>query len=513
MTNIYLDAIHRALPRLLASYNLDTTSDCYGVGDRNYWAWKLTDFANGTHQAAVHALALMVVEEKLPAHLSKESAIDLIDGIFQGIGSIRSSTGGLDEALPNEGSFCVTALVLSDACAAVMLLEQAVEEEKTGKWVRQLAPLAEFLAKQDESHGLISNHLATAALAAHRWRKLTGDNKLVLRGDMWLGRILDNQSSEGWFSEYGGADPGYQSWCTTQLAQLHILHPDLGLRSRLESSLEFLVYAAHPDGTFGGKYGSRNTRFLLPGGIEILKAELSIANTLADFARRSIESKTCVTIDCIDSGNLVPFLNDYALAASHHTPDLEVESSLPYQNECDRWFADAGWLVSAKSDSYSIVNFRRGGCAKLFEKGELVMDDPGVLISDSSDTLFANYFDPISMPEISIDCDSVELSYQVSLVKRPMPGPFQFIVLRLMSLTAFRSLALGNCVKRFLAWYLLATPRNKGPIVQRLFQLKPKLQISDKFPSGYKKVTAAQFNGFHMASQGYWQKGDWVRKS
>jgi len=33
-------------------------------------------------------------------------------------------------------------------------------------------------------------------------------------------QIYDHQSREGWYEEYGGADPGYQTLCTFYLARL-----------------------------------------------------------------------------------------------------------------------------------------------------------------------------------------------------------------------------------------------------------------------------------------------------
>ena len=76
-----------------------------------------------------------------------------------------------------------------------------------------------------------------------------------------LDRILKHQSAEGWFKEYEGADPGYQSLCTYYLADVHRMRPNFDLADPLRESVRFLWHFAHPDGSFGGIYGSRNTRF------------------------------------------------------------------------------------------------------------------------------------------------------------------------------------------------------------------------------------------------------------
>ena len=57
--NIYKDKIISCLPRILGSFNFDETDDKYGVGDRKYVFWKLSDFANGSYQGLVLGLTII----------------------------------------------------------------------------------------------------------------------------------------------------------------------------------------------------------------------------------------------------------------------------------------------------------------------------------------------------------------------------------------------------------------------------------------------------------------------
>ena len=43
------------------------------------------------------------------------------------------------------------------------------------RWQQIIQPMIEFLIKSDETHAIISNHLATAIAALIRWEKITGD--------------------------------------------------------------------------------------------------------------------------------------------------------------------------------------------------------------------------------------------------------------------------------------------------------------------------------------------------
>lgn len=253
--NPCLEQVHGVLPRLLALFDRDPTSPTHGVGDRYYWAWKLIDFGNGTFQGAAHGLARLVAADLLPPWLSEPAALRRIEAMFHGAGRLRRRNGSLEEAFPHESSFCVTALVAFDLLSALRLLGSRIEDRPRARCLEIVRPMVEFLLAADEHHGFISNHLATAAAALFAWDSLAGEDLAARRGRVFLERILSAQSPEGWFREYEGADPGYQTLATYYLAALHQLRPDLELLEPLRRSIRFLWRFAHPDGSFGGHYG------------------------------------------------------------------------------------------------------------------------------------------------------------------------------------------------------------------------------------------------------------------
>ncbi len=513
--SVYLASLHRALPRLLSSFNFDPTSKLHGVGDRFHWGWKLIDFPNGTFQGAAHGLALLIDMDALPDTLTEKGLLTHINRMIRGLELITAANGSLDEALPNEASFCVTALVAADILAALDILETRLPPDERQLWLRAVNPLVDFLLSQDEHHGMISNHLASAALAVYRWHAVTGDERMAARGSMWVDRILRSQSTEGWFSEYGGADPGYQSWCTTQLAQLHLLRPDLELGEPLSRSLAFLALAAHPDGSFGGSYGWRNTRFLLPGGVTLLADMDANAAALSAFAVDSISRSACVTLDCMDAGNLVPFFNDYALAAWGITKIAPTGTtrSLPYQSVRGRTcYPEAGWLIDSGHSHYSIINMKRGGASAAFHHGARIADDPGVVVKDEDGHLYSSQLSAAdAIPNSPPTENELCLSFSLQAVDRPQSGPFGFILLRIASLTLFRSLRLGNLIKRMLANFLINKRSSPAGRVTRCYRLGSGFSINDHIEglnSPKPVANPRHFSAIHMASQGYWQRGD-----
>jgi hypothetical protein len=512
--SVYIEALHRNLPRLLASFNMDETHALAGVGDRYFWGWKLIDFPNGTFQGAVHGLAILISLNQLPKTVSLNQLLKTLSLMVRGLKTITAKNGSLDEAFPNEYSFCVTSLVASDVLAGLKLLKDKISTKEHDIWIDSVRPLIEFLLKQDEYHGVISNHLASAALAMYRWYALTGEKEKEQRGSIWIKRILSHQSKEGWFSEYGGADPGYQSWCTTQLAQLNLLRPDLGLQEPLTKSLDFLSYAAHPDGSFGGVYGSRNTRFLLPGGIEMLAESNNIALALANFAKKGICNHSFVTLDAIDSGNLIPFINDYALAAKADIENKQnkvEEHILPcYQKNIREYYPEAGWLIDSQAESYSIINVKRGGGFVHFSNKNKPIISSGILCKNYKKEFFSSQQGQAT--EIDIDMfknDCFALTFPLYKVSRPIPTPGSFFILRFLSLTLFKFRPIGNLTKRILAWYLMGRKKEATHFVERRFNVGETFSIKDTLLSStnYKLMEdTVDFSSIHMASQAYWKK-------
>jgi hypothetical protein len=519
VNNLYQDEIRRNLPRLLALFDSDRTSDSHGMGDRYFWAWGLIDFGNGTFQGAAHGLARLWQFGLWPYPTPKALFMGRITALFAGAGRLTRKDGSLEEAFPNEGSYCVTALVAFDLLCAFDLLRTEVDDTNAKLWQATVAPMIAYLKKADETHALISNHLATAVAALLRWHHLTGDQGAENKAKVLLGRILAHQSEEGWFKEYEGADPGYQSLCTYYLADVHGLRPDLELLESLRRSIQFLWHFAHPDGSFGGLYGSRCTRFYYPAGIAALADEIPEAAALAAFMSASIAQQRVVTLSAMDQPNFVPMFNAYAWAAAlEHkgessrpiavlpAPTLPCQSDKPLRLH----FPQAGIWVDRGPAHYTLINTHKGGVVYHFRQGYPVLVDAGIVLCDpkghhgSSQT-----YDPKNV--VNQQADQLEINALVTAMPKQLPGPLQFIILRLLCLTAFRFVGLRELVKRCLV-KLLITRRTHWPVCnQRRIAFGEALKIEDTLdlPPGYEQVASpGAFVPIHMASQGYWQSQD-----
>ncbi|MCR4316460.1 MAG: hypothetical protein NUW37_08945 [Planctomycetes bacterium] len=511
--NPYLNEIHAVLPRVLSRIDMDRTNSTYGLADRFYWSWKLIDFGNGTYQGLANGLARLISANIAIELFDEEKIVNRIDALFAGADILRRRDGSMEEAFPNEGSFCVTALVAYDLLCSLDLIRLRISEVKYEKWLNVVRPMIGFLIRADETHGIISNHLATAIAALLYYRHFTGDDRAEIRARELIEVVLRHQSDEGWFKEYEGADPGYQTLCTDYLADSHRLRPDLGLIEPLRKSVEFLSHFAHPDGSFGGLYGSRCTRFFYPSGIESLATEIPIAYALAKFIRNSIRSRQVVALSSMDDTNLTPMFNSYCHAATlwrKTSEELNAPSLPAFGPEKRTIFNHAGIIVDRGINHYTVVSVHKGGTVQHYVDGKCKLINGGTIVQNpagkygSTQSYSANN-------EFKIDGDVLMVRSKLCSIQKRMPGSTQFIILRLLCLTAFRFRFIREMAKKKLARMLITGKRYWKIENVRTITFGPDLPVVDdvKLPEGYAIVPRSdRFVAFHMATQGYWQIQD-----
>ncbi len=513
--NIYIIKLQNQLHRLLSLYDLNPYSKTRGYGDRLHWGWKLIDFSNGTFQGGIHSLSIMI---KLGFFTEdqKTNVIEWIHWIIEAIEKSRYKNGSLVEAFPYENSFCVTALVAFDLLSAIINLDKEWNEKG---WALSVAePLINFISRHDETHGFISNHLSTAAAAINKWNVLSGDNNRC--GEKILQKIMEKRSPEGWYLEYEGPDPGYQTLCTYYLADYYHYNPDHELLSSLEKSIEFLSYFVHPDGTIGGEYGSRNTEVYYPAGFEILKSEIPLARAIAFKMRRSIEENRTVTIEAIDQWNFIPMLNSYAVAALFANDNRQQEQiDLPCEQcNIDKFFPHAQIRVHGNVKYYAIVGASKGGVIKIYDKQkrQIIWDDGGYIGTSKRYGKVSTQFWYADRNIIN-DTESIEIESPFFKVACEYLTPIRFIFLRILNVTIMRISILGDMVKKILVKMLITKKEMIPAIVIRTVSFEDDgIKISDEIRGMNVRFqcleSGRKFTTIHMASSGYFQNQQLARK-
>jgi hypothetical protein len=498
-------------PRLFGLLDRDPASRTYGCFDRPYWAWKFVDFPGSRFQEGVCVAAYLATTRfDGNPHFEAEPVVRWIAQAIRFWTGLQHSDGSFDEAYPNERSLAATAFTAFYVSEALGFLGDRLDAETRARARDTLARAGGWLERNDESHGFLSNHLAAAAAALTRIARVTGDDRFDRRSRYFVARILSHQSPEGWYDEYGGADPGYQSHGTFYLARIWQLGRDAELAESLRRANAFFARFLHPDGSLGGEYTSRNTQTYYPAAFEMLRPIDPAAGWIADVQLTAVESGAAAGLRGIDAQNYFPCLNNLVFAALA-APEGGAPRLAPARPEPTpfAWFPSAGLGRVERPGYVAFFGTSQGGVLKVFDRrrGALLASDAGYLgRTTGGATVSTQYFDR-ARETVATD-RTVETESRLQTSSRPVMTPWRFLGFRVFTLTVGRWPAVGRWLKKLLVHVLIyrrrAIPvRLKRTIVFEDFAVR----IRDRFegdPAGLASLERVDsFGTIHMGSARY----------
>lgn len=513
--DLYAEAILAQAPRTLGLLDRETLSPTAGCGDRTYWAWKFVDFPGARFQEAVCVLSFLYTRlEASPYHRSPK-LLRWIELALSYWARIQRSDGSYDEAYPLEHSLAATAFTSFYVSEALLFLGDEVNPAVGRETLAALTRAGDWLVANDETHGFLSNHLAAAAAALAHIGKLAESDAYLVRGRYFVDKILQRQSREGWYDEYGGADPGYQTHGSFYLARYAELTGEADVRESLDRACRFLSHFIHPDRSLGGEYSSRNTKTYYPAAFEMLTSHSAAAAWIAEKMRPSVSENTAVGHAGVDAYNYFPLLNNYvfaheALTSSAESLPPEGPSPAPYVLR----LPEAG-LLKIRTEAYdAFLAPKKGGVVQVFDRrsGRLALSDCGYIGRFPGGALVSTqWIDPGA--EISENLDGETKTVAVGAgffrVSRPVMDPIRFLGFRLFSLTAGRFPGPARWLKNLLVRALIYRSKQLNLRLKRSITLRPaSVEIVDRIdgPDGSRlaELYAGDFfTTIHMGSARY----------
>jgi hypothetical protein len=500
--------------RLLSELDRDPYSATFGCFDRRHWAWKLADTPEATFQRNAWPLAWWAKQTGDP--VARAELWQAVEAALSYCTRVQHRDGAFDQAFAHEHSYGATAFLLHPLIAAYAALRSDGARSPNPAIEAMLDRAATFLVRGDERHGRISNHIAGAALSLHDAGRLFGAPRYVARSRQLLDRVLSWQSPEGWFVEYEGADPGYQTLCVDYLARMQRDVRDPRIEEALGRSTEFLSWFAHPDGTFAGAYGRRRTAILYPGGLAILGRESPLARALVAFALRAIRRRETVTLLDVDMGNVAPLIASYIDAIDHADTTGETRAAtLPFERgEIARDFPEAGLYVRGGRRVYAVIGASNGGVIRVFDRqsgacrhaddgyaGEL---DDGRIITTQAGT---------SRVRTSVSPAAIAIDVPFHVLVREAMTPWRGLVLRALALTVMRVTFARELLKRILVRVLIGSARTVPLRLRRRVDLDSgepvRLVDSIESKTGSRVrwlESGRRFVSIHMASSRYFER-------
>jgi len=372
LRNHYLQSALAGIPRLLSAIDRNPYRATYGCLDRQFWHYRTAAFPSGMYQEGALALAMAYAWE-LPGNrwVASPRIRELAEAAVRFAAASSHPDGSCDDYYPFERALGAVVFSLQAAARAYALLR--LDDRKLAAW---LSRRADWIAAHDEA-GRLANHQALAALGLFYVAQITGQARHRRAAEHRLARLLSWQSDEGWFEEYGGADPGYQTVTVDCLAKIRRLTGERALDEPIRRAVEFARWFLHPDSSYGGEYGSRGTYQFYPHGFELLAAGDPNAADLADgfLEALAMGRDACFDDDRLMAHRLSGLLDAYVDWSPTRTapPETTAVSST-------RYFSQARLLVRRAGARHTVVSAARGGVWKHFPCPNEVLTDAGLIV-------------------------------------------------------------------------------------------------------------------------------------
>ncbi|MGD9581458.1 MAG: hypothetical protein AB7V50_08800 [Vampirovibrionia bacterium] len=419
MENKLATYVLKQAPKVLSLLDKGEFSPTYGCFDRNFWHYKtVTDYPSATYQQCSLFLAHLYASY-LPGNnfYQQKEILQLCISSIEYWLSIQNSDGSFNEWYPNEHSHVATAFTLYAITESLLLIKSEIDYEVLQRYKISLMKAVKWLVKNPDT--VVTNHSAGALTAIYNTYMLYSDKSLLKHVDECVALLKDLQSQEGWFKEYYGADIGYTSVSIDFLAKYYNKSGDERVYNILEKAVTFLAYFMHPDGSSGGEYGNRNTKYIMPAGIHLLAKYFEPARFVLDNFYYGFKKGTQITLDNVDDRYYTFFFAPNYIEAAVYFSNLK-EEDIKFDRTRFTYFShifsQAGIVVKKTPNYYFVCNFKKGGVIKLFgNDGNLLYSDSSYFVKfvnkklASSQTLIPNldyYVDNSEEDEVEIKFES-----------------------------------------------------------------------------------------------------------
>ena len=445
--DVYLIPVLNNASRLLGLLNRNISSSSYGSFDREYWHYNTVDFSCARKQEAVLTLTLLyLIKHDNNKYYKSSEIFDYIRAALKFWTIIQNGNGSFNEWYPSENSFVVTSFSTYAVSESLLLIKDELPQDEYESVVEALVKAGDWLVSRNETR--VMNQQTGAAIALFNLYLLT-DNVGYRDSSREKILLLDQrQSDEGWFLEYGGPDIGYLSLAIDYLAKYYSKTKDDAVKPIIERALAFLKYFIQPNLIAGGEYTSRNTEYLIPHGFELLSRTNEDAFFAASIVRKSLLSAGSFP-SLFDDRYLTYVGYTWLQAFQDANPGLDEKAdnavnehfAIPFR----RYFKESGLLVINDDDKHLIVNTKKGGAFRIYDKiSGRAYSDSGILVNSENKWFTSGW---LSDFQADVGEGSVTVSGNMWKVPDKTLTPVSNILLRLFQMTLGRSTVVSLWIK------------------------------------------------------------------
>jgi len=427
----FLPLIKRVYPRILTQVCRDPGSPAYGSFDRNWWHYKIRDFASVIMQQGgyfVHELKHLDDFGKFKTDFESIAMASVTSWTNRGL-----RKGAFEEYYPWEDGY--PPLAFSTLAAAKLVDKLKIENADTEKVLRKacykLINRFEYQAANQQIAGLaalgVLKKIRPQYVDAGKFEELTI-------------KTLALQNSEGWFMEYDGPDLGYLSVSLDCLWDLFDYTADERFLQSCCKAFGFLTtLVLHCQSTIG-MHNARNTDYIVPYGITRFllstnEQEKDAAHSVMQILFSDI-SREDHFFNAIDDRYWSHYIGHSVARAESLLQQLS-QNPVSRQVVTDRtgvetWktFQAAGYILKSTAGFTALVSCSKGGIITL-QKDGASYSDFGWLVSAGKKQYVTHWWDPATTFEVQ----NQTVSIKGNLVSHTenTSTPLKHMVLRMVS--------------------------------------------------------------------------------
>ncbi len=362
--------------RAFVSWNREPASPSFGSLDRAHWGWKQRDFSDATLQYGVRLALGYAQRQGLTAVLPP-----LLEGWADFCAQIQERDGSFNQCYPHER----TPGVVYDILSTLLLVRNSphLQSDRARRLLDDVMTRAvTFCLRTDEKHGEIANHLAEYGYELLHWADATGHELAKRRGHEYIARTLSLFDAEGWFREYEGPDPGYQSRTLRYLVKTAQLTNDAATWDVVRQATVFLDALVMPDGTIHPMLGTRSTGLVYASPFEVMAGREARFAALAARVRDAWRDGRVPLPSSLDIDNAFRLGDDAQDAADLVADAVPAPVDLPARQD----FPSAGISIRRTPDRVTYVGWRLGGVVVVYRRDAasgawtLAHEDSGYLL-------------------------------------------------------------------------------------------------------------------------------------
>src|SRR4030095_14519113 len=314
---------------------------------------------------------------------------------------------------------------------------------------------ADWLADHRES-GALTNHQALIVLCLEKAGRLFSTDRWAKAEVKRLKRVFEWQDEGGWFPGYEGCDTGDHTLTLCVLAQLHGLTPSEQLKAALQKAIYFAAHFVHPDGSFGGEYGSRNTYNFFPQGFEVAGKWLPEALTTNDRFLHGLAANlgSCYGDDHILGHHTWSYLLAWQHFIAERPPATERPSGRLH-------FKHAGLFIERRGLATLYLALNKGGVFKFFRGQQLVHSDTQFSVQvESGAKVRTAVAHLVGKYDVDLAENTIAIRGKLGWAKNKQMTTFNLMLLRMLMFTIGRFFP--NLIRKLLQ-KMLITGKKSAP--------------------------------------------------